>query len=70
VAERIRTRVAKNKFPVDRQVTVSIGLAGYPADAETKDLLIAKADRALYSAKRQRNRVYAASDREPSGGTD
>jgi diguanylate cyclase (GGDEF)-like protein len=68
VAERIRTRVADAKFPVDRQVTISIGLAGYPADAETKDLLIAKADRALYSAKRQRNRVCAASDREPSGG--
>lgn len=66
-AERIRARVAETKFPVDRQVTVSIGLASYPADAETKDLLIAKADRALYSAKRQRNKVCAAGDREFNG---
>jgi diguanylate cyclase (GGDEF)-like protein len=68
--ERIRARVAETKFPVDRQVTVSIGLAGYPADAETKDLLIAKADRALYSAKRERNKVCAAGDREGNGEED
>jgi diguanylate cyclase (GGDEF)-like protein len=66
VAERIRGRVAGHRFPVDRQVTVSIGLASFPNDAVTKDLLIAKADRALYVAKRQRNRVSAASD--PTGG--
>jgi diguanylate cyclase (GGDEF)-like protein len=69
VAERIRERVAGNHFPVERQVTISIGLASFPADAETKDLLIAKADRALYRAKRQRNKVCAASDQEGNGKT-
>ena len=48
------------------KVTVSIGLASYPDDAQTGDVLIDKADRALYKAKqtgRHRVCVYGAEDR-------
>ncbi len=36
----------------DLSVTVSLGLAAYPADAKDKSLLIQAADQALYAAKR------------------
>lgn len=40
------------------RITVSIGVAGYPEDAASRDALIEAADRALYHAKRQgRNRA-------------
>jgi len=42
--------------------TVSVGLAGYPHDAQTLETLIERADQALYAAKRAgRNCVVAAS---------
>jgi diguanylate cyclase (GGDEF)-like protein len=41
--------------------TVSIGIAHYPEDAETRVLLIEQADRALYTAKEQgRDRIIIA----------
>jgi diguanylate cyclase (GGDEF)-like protein len=43
--------------------TVSIGLAAFPDDARNPEMLIAKADAALYQAKRGgRNRIFAAGD--------
>lgn len=46
----------KNIF--NAHVTVSIGLASYPEDAQTKDDLIVKADQALYQAKKLgKNRI-------------
>lgn len=43
-----------------KPVGLSIGIASYPKDAETKDDLIRKADAALYSAKKAgKNRVSA-----------
>jgi two-component system cell cycle response regulator len=43
------------------QVTVSIGIAAYPLDADTVPELIARADQALYDAKRAgRNRFHIA----------
>ena len=63
LAERIRKKVEKHKFP-DEEVqpngtlTISIGCATYPDDAVIMEDLIVAADRALYSAKAQgRNRV-------------
>jgi len=56
IAERIREQIAQHHFPVrscDRPVklTVSIGIAEFPADAHSKEELILKADKAMYTAK-------------------
>jgi diguanylate cyclase (GGDEF)-like protein len=60
VAERIRTRVEAERFP-QRAITVSIGVAEFPKDADTPESIIAVADAALYEAKREgRNRVTRA----------
>ena len=63
VAERMRRAVMAYPFPGRSarerlQVTVSIGVATYPANARTKAELIDRADQALYLAKSEgRNRV-------------
>ena len=57
VAERIRTKVERAEFP-NRQVTLSIGVAEFPRDAETTNEIIVVADAALYVAKHNgRNQV-------------
>ena len=57
VAERMRASVAGAPFP-GREVTVSVGVAEFPGDANTGPKIIAVADKALYEAKRSgRNRV-------------
>jgi len=51
VAERIKENV-KNSLKIDdKPVTVSIGIASFPEDAEWKEELLEKADKALYVAK-------------------
>ena len=61
VAGRIRDAVASVPLELDGKrisCTVSIGIAGHPADGNTLDAVVARADRAMYQAKRQgRNRV-------------
>ena len=63
LAERLRDVIAKGTSEsgpqgVARKVTVSIGVANFPEDAEDKDKLIFCADGALYEAKRLgKNRV-------------
>jgi len=69
-AERIRRAVETHEFELDGQrvpITVSVGVANFPGDANTKKDLIAHADQALYAAKRAgRNRVCLFSqDVEP-----
>ena len=62
-AERIRTRVEKDLFAVHKgtrhiPVTVSIGVTGVQGSGDTPDLLLRRADSALYRAKAEgRNRV-------------
>jgi diguanylate cyclase (GGDEF)-like protein len=60
VAERIRQAIAARPIEVAGRhiaTTVSIGVAAYPEDGRTLDALAARADGALYEAKRQgRNR--------------
>ena len=57
-------RMASQAIMLRRQkthVTISIGLASFPEDAQVKDDLIEKADMALYEAKQKgRNRVCVA----------
>ncbi len=69
-AERIRTAIAAHPFDAvhGAQITCSIGVASYPRDGGSRETLIAAADRALYSAKRQgRNRVCLADDPAAAG---
>ena len=67
IAERIRRAVAEPPFDVETssepiRATVSIGVAGYPKDAQDPNALIHQADLAVYRAKLQgRNRVLGAS---------
>jgi diguanylate cyclase (GGDEF)-like protein len=60
VAARIRSRLAQETFP-GGPVTVSIGVAEFPADGETPDFVLRAGDAALYRAKREgRDRVVRA----------
>ncbi len=67
IADRIRRAIADRAFDVDTsnesiRATVSIGVAGYPKDAQDPNALIHQADLAVYRAKLQgRNRVLGAS---------
>jgi diguanylate cyclase (GGDEF)-like protein len=54
VAERIRERIRTAGFSAHgTPLTVSIGIAGYPEDAERKEALLDKADWAMSLAKRR-----------------
>ncbi|MHC4779057.1 MAG: GGDEF domain-containing protein, partial [Planctomycetota bacterium] len=62
IAERIRSRIEKNKFRGDRSqpisVTISIGVSSFAQGMASPSDLIASADAALYRAKEGgRNRV-------------
>lgn len=62
VAERVRTAVAERAFEVGMAtplaVTVSVGVALNESDADTPEMILKRADVALYRAKREgRNRV-------------
>ena len=64
VAERIRVAVEENALALSGKVvintTVSIGVASYPGDGTTLDLLLAHADHNMYQAKSAgRNRVIS-----------
>ncbi len=63
-AESIRRAVENLRLPLEKDVygefTVSVGIALFPDDGGASDLLLRRADQALYRAKRQgRNRVCA-----------
>jgi len=56
LAERIRKAVEIS--PGLKNITISMGVASFPEDGDTKETLIAKADKALYEAKRSgKNRI-------------
>jgi len=66
IAERMREAIATAPCHTPKAtvpVTVSIGAATHRGDAETSDMLLQRADGALYAAKTQgRNRVAVADD--------
>src|SRR5262249_46804139 len=61
IGETVRERIWSAEFEKDGVVvnpTISIGVAAFPEDATTPEQLVAKADEALYRAKRAgRDRV-------------
>ncbi|MBN2417405.1 diguanylate cyclase [bacterium] len=62
VGEKIRNLIQETDFSGTR-VTVSIGIASYPEDTDTRDMLITLADQALYRAKEEgRNRTILCPD--------
>ena len=67
VAERIRGNVETAAFTLDgrtARITISAGIALFPAHGRTLRELVARADRALYRAKEEgRNRVCLEDDR-------
>jgi diguanylate cyclase (GGDEF)-like protein len=72
VAERIRADIEALRLDVAGppiEITASIGVAGHPeSGAANVDELIARADEALYQAKRSgKNRIVAASSRKADG---
>lgn len=63
VAERLRSRIEQTEVPEVGSITASIGVATFPQHANSRDLLVTTADRALYQAKRTgRNRVCSPAD--------
>jgi diguanylate cyclase (GGDEF)-like protein len=59
-AERLRAAIADHIFPRRKKLTVSIGLASFPADGTNAAEMLKRADSALYEAKRTgRNRTVA-----------
>jgi diguanylate cyclase (GGDEF)-like protein len=72
VAERMRSVVEQYEFPLvpPGAVTVSLGVAAFPATGAEADDLVAAAGRALKQAKqRGRNRVEAIDGRAPGEGS-
>ena len=63
IAERMRQRVAETDFPYGKSqplnvVSISVGISTFSRHIDTAELVIAAADRALYSAKSQgKNRI-------------
>jgi two-component system, cell cycle response regulator len=66
VAEKLRLLVEKTYFPLSEKlpagrVTMSVGVACFPQDAQNEDDLVHQADQALYRAKREgRNKTVMA----------
>jgi diguanylate cyclase (GGDEF)-like protein len=63
VAERIRKTIESRTSSRAMPITVSLGIASWPADGVMKEEIIARADAALYRAKQAgRNRTCLSSD--------
>ena len=66
VADGIRQRVAAIVAPLQNPVTISVGVASFPAHGRNRDELLAAADAAMYSSKRGgKNRVSVAGEDRP-----
>ena len=63
IAEKLRRLVESFQFPgVPRTITISAGIAAFPAHGKTRDEMVRAADSGLYAAKQAgRNRICVAS---------
>ena len=62
VVEKIRREVESYGFAGDKKITISMGIASYPVDDSiSAEDLVGKADKALYAAKENRNKVVTYS---------
>lgn len=72
MAERLRSQVEQAFFAdedghLNKKITISLGLSGFPEDGDTARLLVKRADEALYSSKsRGRNRFSFYDHNNPS----
>jgi len=68
VAERIRRAIEAHAFPGEaRKITTSLGISSFPADGNQVETLLARADEALYEAKKGgRNRVCVVGEDSPA----
>jgi diguanylate cyclase (GGDEF)-like protein len=71
VADKLRRQIESHYFPgVPRPVTISCGVADYPAHGTTRDEIVAAADGALYMAKQAgRNKVAAATAKKETSAS-
>ena len=71
VGENIRRRISEEKFPGEEtqpggDLTITLGLAVFPADGQAADEIIESADQALYEGKRAgRNRLVVYGEMGP-----
>ena len=66
VAERLRSRIEHTEVPGVGCITASLGVATFPLDASSRELLVTSADRALYLAKHSgRNKVCSTAELPP-----
>jgi diguanylate cyclase (GGDEF)-like protein len=66
VSERVREHLANKKFGGSK-ITLSIGIAEFPAHGDSPEAIIASADAAMYKAKRAgRDRVASAGRGSPT----
>ena len=66
VAERLRSRIERTEVPGVGRITASLGVATFPLDASSRELLVTSADRALFLAKRSgRNKVCSTAELPP-----
>lgn len=70
IAEKLRRLVESFQFPgVPRRVTISAGVAAFPAHGRTRDEMVRAADNGLYAAKLEgRNRVCLATRARATAG--
>ncbi|MEI7026076.1 sensor domain-containing diguanylate cyclase [Paenibacillus sp. y28] len=67
VAERLREKMRAVPSPIGKQITLSLGIAAYPASAKEMKALLEEADQALYAAKQGgKNRTVIAGKNETS----
>jgi len=66
LAKRLKEQIAGDHFVNASTISVSIGIASYPEDGKKIEVLIDKADRAMYHAKQMgRNRIESYSEALP-----